>query len=83
MAAELSPETRVNCIAPALTNTPLTERFFSDDSKAAKLAERYPLARTGTVDDMAAMGHFLLSEKSSWITGQTLGVDGGMSVIRK
>ena len=82
LAAELSPETRVNCIAPALTNTPLTERFFSDDAKAAKLAERYPLRRTGTVDDLAAMGHFLLSDKSTWITGQTLGIDGGMSTVR-
>ena len=82
LAAELSPETRVNCIAPALTDTPMTERFFSDEKKAAALAERYALRRTGTVDDLAAMGHFLLTENSTWITGQTLGVDGGMSVVR-
>lgn len=83
LAAELSPNIRVNCIAPALTDTPLTERFFSDAAKAEALGGRYPLARTGTVDDMAAIGQFLLSGSSSWITGQVIGVDGGMSSVRK
>ncbi len=83
LAAELSPHVRVNCIAPALTDTPLTERFFSDEAKAATIAANYPLARTGTVDDMAALGCFLLNGESSWITGQVLGVDGGMSTVRK
>lgn len=83
LAAELSPEVRVNCIAPALTDTPLTERFFSDPTKAAALGERYPMARTGNVDDIASLGHMLLSDKSTWITGQVFGVDGGMSTVRK
>lgn len=83
LAAELSPEVRVNCIAPALTNTPLTERFFSTEEKAAALGEKYPLGRAGNVDDMASMGCFLLSEQSSWVTGQVIGVDGGMSTVRK
>ncbi len=83
LAAELSPNIRVNCIAPALTDTPLTERFFADAAKAEMLGTRYPLARTGTVDDIAASGHFLLSDASSWITGQVIGVDGGMSAVRK
>ncbi len=83
LAAELSPDIRVNCIAPALTSTPLTARFFSDDTKAAALAEKYPLARTGTVDDMAATACFLLSDDSSWMTGQVLAVDGGLSSVRK
>ncbi len=83
LAAELAPEVRVNCIAPALTDTPLTERFFSDPEKAAAIGSKYPLGRTGTVDDLAATGHFLLTDRSSWMTGQVLGVDGGMSTIRK
>jgi len=83
LAAELSPDIRVNCIAPALTNTPMTARFFSDDSRAAALAEKYPLARTGTVNDIAATACFLLSDNSGWMTGQVLGVDGGLSAIRK
>lgn len=83
LAAELSPSIRVNCLAPALTETNLTERFFSNEEKAAALAEKYPLARTGKPADMAAMACFLLGEESGWITGQVVGVDGGMSTIRK
>ena len=83
LAAELSPEIRVNCLAPALTHTSLTEKFFADPDKKAALGEKYPLARTGTVDDIANMGAFLLLPNSSWITGQVIGVDGGMSTIRK
>lgn len=83
LAAELSPAIRVNCIAPALTNTPLTERFFSSEEKTAAMGEKYPLGRAGTVEDMAAMSLFLLDHQSSWITGQVIGVDGGMSKLRK
>ena len=83
LAAELSPDVRVNCIAPALTDTALTERYFSSPEKVQALGEKYPLGRTGTVNDMAAMSCLLLTNKGSWITGQVIGVDGGMSVVRK
>ena len=83
LAAELAPEVRVNCIAPALTDTPLTERFFSDPEKAAAIGAKYPMGRTGTVDDIASMGHFLLTNQSGWVTGQVLGIDGGVSSVRK
>lgn len=83
LAAELAPAIRVNAIAPALTETPLTARFFADEGKRQVLAEKYPLGRTGTVDDIAAAAMFLLGPESSWITGQILGVDGGMSSVRK
>lgn len=82
LAAELSPKTRVNCIAPALINSPLASRFFGDAEKEKALAARYPMQRTGTIDDIASMAEFLLTG-GTWITGQVLGVDGGMSTIRK
>lgn len=81
LAAELSPKIRVNCIAPALTDTPLASRFFGSEDKVAAMAEKYPLRRTGTVDDIASMAAFLLSDQSTWITGQIIGVDGGMSSV--
>lgn len=83
LAAELSPETRVNCIAPALTNTPLTGRFFSSEDKIVAMGEKYPLQRTGSVEDFSGLAEFLLGDESSWITGQVLGVDGGMGTLRK
>ena len=83
LAAELSPQTRVNCIAPALTDTPLTERFFSDPAQADSLGEMYALQRTGVPGDLASVAEFLLSNSSSWITGQVFGVDGGMSSVKK
>lgn len=82
LAAELSPQVRVNCIAPALVKTPLAGQFFGDAEKEKALAARYPLGRTGEVDDIASMGHYLLTD-GTWITGQTIGIDGGMSTIRK
>ena len=81
LAAELAPHTRVNCLAPALTDTPLAENFFSTDEKRAAMDAKYPLKRSGQPADLASMAAFLLSPKSGWITGQTLGVDGGMSAI--
>jgi len=83
LAAELAPKVRVNCIAPALTDTAMTEKFFSDPEKAKAIGEKYPLGRTGIVDDVASLAHFLLGPSSSWITGQIMGVDGGMSSVRK
>ncbi len=83
LAAEMAPKVRVNCIAPALTETPMTARFFSDSEKAKTMGDKYPLGRTGTVDDIADLAEFLLSARSNWITGQTIGVDGGISTLRK
>lgn len=82
LAAELAPKIRVNCIAPALTDTPLAARFFASEESRNVMAAKYPLARTGLVTDIAEMGQFLLSGKAGWITGQTIGVDGGMSAVR-
>jgi 3-oxoacyl-[acyl-carrier protein] reductase len=82
-AAELSPTIRVNAIAPALTDTPLAEKFLSTEEKRKAMDARYPLGRVGQIDDMVAAAEFLLSVRSSWITGQVLHVDGGLSTVRK
>ena len=73
---------RVNAIAPSLTDTPLANALLSTDDKKEAAAKRHPLGRFGTVEDIASSTAFLLSDKSSWITGQVLKVDGGMSVIK-
>lgn len=81
LAAEYAPSFRVNVIAPSLTNTPLAEKLLSNDEKKKKMDERHPLKRVGEAQDIANLVIFLLSEKSSWMTGQVLGMDGGLSTI--
>lgn len=81
LAAEYAPKIRVNVIAPSLTDTPLADKFLNNDAKREKSAERHPLKRFGTSDDMAQIAGFLLSDKSSWISGQVFHVDGGMSTL--
>jgi len=81
LAAEYAPKIRVNVIAPSLTDTPLADKFLNNDVKREKSAERHPLKRFGTSEDMAQMASFLLSDKSSWISGQIFHVDGGMSTL--
>ena len=81
LAAELAPKTRVNVIAPSITNTPLADRFLNNEAKMEKSAQRHPLKRVGEASDIAAMTRFLLSDDSSWMTGQILGLDGGMSTL--
>ena len=82
LSAELAPSIRVNCIAPSLTNTPLAAGLLNTEQKVEANALRHPLKRVGTVEDISEMACFLLSEKSGWITGQIMHVDGGMSVIK-
>lgn len=83
LAAEWAPDVRVNAIAPSLTETPLSERLVNDDRKKQAVEERHPMQRIGQPNDIAEMALFLLSEKSSWITGQVIHVDGGISIIRQ
>ncbi|PJE44395.1 MAG: oxidoreductase [Flavobacterium sp.] len=81
LAAEYAPKIRVNVIAPSLTDTPLAEKFLSNEEKKEKSAQRHPLKRVGTAEDMAKTAKFLLSEDSSWVSGQIFHVDGGMSTL--
>jgi len=82
LAAELAPVVRVNCIAPSLTDTDLAGNLLSTPEKREASDQRHPLRRTGTPEDIAKMAAFLLSDNSSWISGQIIGVDGGMSALR-
>ena len=82
LAADLAPRIRVNCIAPSLVQTALTERLTSSEEKIEASAKRHPLGRIGQPEDIAASAIYLLSDASSWMSGQILHVDGGMSGIR-
>jgi NAD(P)-dependent dehydrogenase (short-subunit alcohol dehydrogenase family) len=83
LAAEFaSQEIRVNVVAPSLTDTPLAASLLSTPDKREASAKRHPLGRIGTPDDISSAISFLLSDESSWISGQVLGVDGGMSSLK-
>jgi NAD(P)-dependent dehydrogenase (short-subunit alcohol dehydrogenase family) len=82
LAAEFAPVIRVNCIAPSLTDTPLAEQLLSSEEKRKANADRHPMKQIGTADDSAELAVFLLSEKSKWMTGQIIHIDGGMSSIK-
>ena len=82
LAAEFAPKIRVNVIAPSLTDTPLAIKLLSSEEKKKASGERHPLKRVGESKDIAEIASFLLSEKSSWITGQVFHVDGGLSTLR-
>lgn len=82
LAAEYAPKIRVNCIAPSLTDTPLAASLLKSEQKKEANALRHPLKRVGTTNDIVNMAEFLLSTKASWITGQIMHVDGGMSTLK-
>ena len=81
LAAEFAPNIRVNCIAPSLTNSKISEFLLKNEKIAEGIAKMHPLKRLGHGNDSSAMAKFLLSEESSWITGQVIGVDGGRSSV--
>ena len=82
LAAEFAPRIRVNAIAPSITQTPLAAKFLASEEKIKANAKRHPLKTIGQAEDIANTAKFLLSEQSAWITGQIIGVDGGISTLR-
>ncbi len=81
-ATYASSNVRVNAVAPGLTETPMTAALTGNDS-ARKISEAmHALGRLGTPDDVARAIVFLLDPANSWITGQVLAVDGGLSRVR-
>ncbi len=81
LAAEYAPKIRVNAVAPSIVDTPLANRFLNNDLKIEKSAQKHPMKRVGNSTDIAETINFLLSEKSSWMTGQIIGIDGGTSTL--
>jgi len=73
---------RVNALAPSLTDTPLAASLLNSEEKRLAGDKRHPLGRVGTPHDTAAAAIFLLAPESGWITGQIIGVDGGMGSLR-
>lgn len=82
LAAEFAPTIRVNAVAPSITNTPLAGKLLSSPEKIEANGQRHPLKRVGEANDIAELAAFLLSDKSSWITGQIMHIDGGMSSVK-
>lgn len=73
---------RVNCVAPGLVDTPLAARITSNEAAAKASAAMHPLGRIGRAEDVASGIAWLLDPENSWVTGQTLGIDGGLGTVR-
>jgi 3-oxoacyl-[acyl-carrier protein] reductase len=73
---------RVNCVAPGLTRTPLTAKITGNEAAAKASVAMHALGRFGEASEVASAIAFLLDPEQSWITGQVLGVDGGLATVR-
>ena len=83
LAAEFASQNiRVNVVAPSLTDTSLAGNLLNTPEKREASAKRHPLGRIGKPEDIASAISFLLSEESGWISGQILGIDGGMGNLK-
>ncbi|SFB20281.1 NAD(P)-dependent dehydrogenase, short-chain alcohol dehydrogenase family [Amycolatopsis marina] len=78
LAGELGPDIRVNAVAPAVVKTKFATALY--EGREDEVAEPYPMKRLGVPEDVAGAVTFLLSEQASWITGQTIVVDGGITI---
>ncbi len=78
LAVELGPDIRVNGVAPAVVRTKFATPLY--DGREAEVVQAYPLGRLGEPDDIGTAVAFLLSDDAAWITGQTVLIDGGMSL---
>lgn len=83
LAAEFaSQQIRVNVVAPSLTDTPLAQKLLSSDDKREASAKLHPLGKIGKPADVSSLIAFLLSEQGDWITGQVIGIDGGLGKLQ-
>lgn len=81
-ASYAAKQVRVNCVAPGLVRTPLTARITGSAAGEQSSLAMHALGRLGEPSDVANAIAFLLDPANSWITGQTLGVDGGLGTLR-
>lgn len=82
LAAELAPDVRVNCIAPSMTDTPLASGILKNEKAIENIKQRHPLKMIMEASDIANMAAFLISNDAKAITGQVIGIDGGMSTLK-
>jgi len=80
-ATYASRNIRVNCVAPGLVRTPLTARLTQSEASLKASQGMHPLGRIGEPEDVAGAIAFLLDPANNWITGQVLGVDGGLATL--
>jgi NAD(P)-dependent dehydrogenase (short-subunit alcohol dehydrogenase family) len=78
LAVELAPDVRVNAVAPAVVKTRFATALY--EGREEKVAATYPLRRLGVPEDVAGAVAFLCSRDAAWITGQTLVIDGGVTL---
>ncbi|SDK11208.1 3-oxoacyl-[acyl-carrier protein] reductase [Actinopolyspora mzabensis] len=78
LAVELGPDVRVNAVAPAVVKTQFATALYQDNE--AEVAEQYPMRRLGVPSDVSGAAAYLLSDEASWVTGQILTLDGGVSL---
>ncbi|MFI2281253.1 SDR family oxidoreductase [Nocardia beijingensis] len=78
LAVELGPNLRVNAVAPAVVKTKFATALY--DGREDEVAAAYPLKRLGVPEDIGSVVAFLLSDDASWLTGQLLVVDGGVTL---
>ena len=83
LSAEFAPRIRVNVIAPSITDTPLAKNFLNSEIKRDFHKKLNPLNKFASTSDISKLAYYLSSESSSFITGQTFHVDGGISTIIK
>ena len=82
LAAEFAPKIKVNCIAPSLTDSKMSQKMVSNETIRKAIENMHPIPKIGTGEDFADLAGFLLNEKNNWITGQIFHIDGGRSTLR-
>ena len=82
LAAEFAPKIRVNCIAPSLTDSKMSQNMIKNENIKKAIGAMHPIPKIGEGSDFAELGSYLLSENNKWITGQILHIDGGRSTLR-
>ena len=81
LAADYAPKIRFNIISPSLSYSKMSNFITNNDKIADGLGKMHPMSRLGNGHDLGSMASFLISKKSSWITGQNFNVDGGRSTL--
>ena len=79
-AQEYGPAIRVNAVSPGVVRSPMTELLYQNPEVLEPVEQAIPLQRTGEVEEIADVVHFLCSDASRFMTGQNLIIDGGMSL---